>query len=76
MITLPAVFVIVAPCAGRVRHVATTGSPVSRGDLVALVDRGRSSTPVYASAPGRVGGALVGDGQTVSPREGVVWLAR
>ena len=76
MITLPACIVVLSPCAGRVRHVAPEGSQVAPGDVVALVDSGRTSTPVVTAAGGRVGGALVGAGHAVTQREGVVWLAR
>ena len=76
MISLPACVVVVAPTDGRVRQVATPGTAVGRGDVVAFVDLGGRAAAVLAPTHGEVAGALASPDQTISAGEGVVWLRR
>lgn len=76
MIVVPNCTVVVAPHPGRVRRLATAGSDVDTGDAVAVIENGATSTRLAAPRPGRVGGALAAEDQSLDAGQGVVWLAR
>ena len=76
MIPIPDCVVCVAPADGRATTLVEPGSPVSSGQLVAMVNAGGREAPVHAPRAGRVGGTLAADRQAVSRGEGVVWLVR
>ncbi len=76
MIVVPNCTVVVAPHPGRVRRLADPGADVDTGDAVAVIDNGSRATRLTAPRPGRVGGALAAEDQSLDTGQGVVWLAR
>jgi acetyl-CoA carboxylase biotin carboxyl carrier protein len=70
---------IVAPVAGRLRHLPPArfhqGEEwVSAGQPVALVEHGTASHEVRSPIEGKVAGVLVRDGEPVQAGQPVVWL--
>lgn len=76
MIPIPHCAVVTSPVEGRVRRMASDGTSVSAGDIVATVEAGGRSVDVRAPRAGRVAGALAGLAQPLGVGEGVLWLAR
>ncbi len=76
MIPLPPFRLITAPADARVASVASAGSVVAPGDVVAVLDAPRGSMRVVAPVHGRVGGSLASASQSVSSGEGIVWIER
>ncbi len=74
MIPLPPFRLVTAPSDARVASVATPGSTVSPGDVVAVLDAPRGRVPVHAPVHGTVGGALAGAQHSVSSGDGIVWI--
>jgi biotin carboxyl carrier protein len=70
---------VVAPAAGRVRHLPPTRFHdghewVTAGQAVALVEQGSAGVEVCSPVDGRVAGILVRDGEPVLPGQPVVWV--
>lgn len=76
MIPIPHCAVVTSPVEGRVRRMASDGTSVAAGDIVATVEAGGRSVDVRAPRAGRVAGALAGLAQPLGIGEGVLWLAR
>lgn len=76
MIPIPHCAVVTSPVEGRVRRMASDGTSVAAGDIVATVETGGRSVDVRAPRAGRVAGALAGLAQPLGAGEGVLWLAR
>ncbi len=76
MIPIPHCAVVTSPVEGRVRRMASDGTSVAAGDIVATVEAGGRSVDVRAPRAGRVAGALAGLAQPLGAGEGVLWLAR
>ncbi len=76
MIPIPHCAVVTSPVEGRVRRMASDGTSVAAGDIVATVETGGRSVDVRAPRAGRVAGALAGLAQPLGVGEGVLWLAR
>lgn len=76
MIIVPPCAVVVAPFGGRVRPVASPGTLVRDGEVVAVVHNGSDSADLLAPVSGEVGGFLADREQAVARGEGVVWLSR
>lgn len=76
MIPIPHCAVVTSPVEGRVRRMASDGTSVDAGDIVATVETGGRSVDVRAPRAGRVAGALAGLAQPLGAGEGVLWLAR
>ncbi len=76
MIVIPACAVVTAPTDGRVHRVASTDTPVRRGDVVAALDGPSGRTELRAPTSGLVGGPLANVAQSVVAGEGVLWLSR
>ena len=74
MIPLPPFRLVTAPSDARVKSVATAGSVVAAGDVVAVLEAPRGRVPVIAPVHGRVGGALTGELQSVASGDGIVWI--
>ena len=74
MIAIPPCAVCVAPVDGRPRLLLEPGSPVERGQVVAVVDSNGRSEPVRSHVRGRLGGGL--GAAAVRRGEGVVWRSR
>lgn len=70
---------IVAPAAGRLRHLPPMafhqgGEWVSAGQALAQVEQGSSLVEVRAPTGARVAGILVRDGEPVAKGQPLVWL--
>jgi biotin carboxyl carrier protein len=76
MIPVPPFRLITAPSDARVASVASAGSVVAPGDVVAMLDAPRGSVSVLASVHGRVGGSLTAAHEKVSVGDGIVWIER
>lgn len=76
MIPLPPFRLVTAPSDARVTSVARRGEVVAPGDVVAVLEAPRGPIPVVAPVPGRIGGALTDERQTVACGDGIVWIER
>lgn len=76
MIPIPNCAVVTTPVEGRVRRLASDGTTVAAGDVVAVVEAGGRSVDVRTTRGGRIAGALAGLAQPLGAGEAVLWLAR
>lgn len=76
MIPVPPFRLVTAPADARVTSVASAGSIVSSGDVVAVLAAPRGELVVSTPVSGRIGGALAGAEQRVSSGDGIVWIER
>ena len=72
-------FLVVAPAAGRMRHLPPVqfhdGQEwVSAGQPVAVIEQGASTIEVRSPMDAMVAGILVRDGEPVQPGQPLVWL--
>lgn len=70
---------LVAPAAGRMRHLPPVGFVdgmewVEAGQAVAVIEQAGAAVDVRSPVAGRVAGILVRDGEPVLPGQPLVWL--